>query len=506
MKPAKPDRIDPHEPERRPSPRSRPRAAPPKAEDVEPTVFIQLPRGPVSDYAAPTRIQPGISDLARAIDQRPSSPRPPPPSEPRPSRPSAPSHRPAPEPPSELQRVSPFGDEWAAAGLVDPDPSDPLPVPATPAPRSRKPARSRWLPLITGITGVAVGLPLGLLLGPPTSRSSADDASSAAQSERRAPLTTATIVSPAKVSPPAPTTPAGSPPASISAPTPPAPSSVSEPTPPAPSSVPEPTRPAPPRPPAWTRVARELNPWIDVAGATEDVTLGLPASMPRRSGREVRTGFSPALGVHAPRYDYRIQTHEVTWQELGLYIATRESDVPSPPAWALREPSGIERLPATGVSWRFARQYCMAMGGDLPSEPEWAWAARGPELRTQPWGDALPDARLVRFRRGDPVPLAAVGTQTQDATPGPKAIRGLLGNASEWTRDPWIPSEPGGEQPGKDDADVWMAVRGWPLGAAGSPLPAEGLTYRRPVCAEGPCLERGSDALELVGFRCVERM
>lgn len=487
MKPAKPDRIDPQQPARRPPPRPRPRAVSPAAEDADPTVFIQLPRAPTSDYAAPTRIQPGIADLARAIDQRPSSPPPPSAREHRIAQSSARSAHPAPE----LQRVSPFGDEWAAAGLIEPDPSDPPPGPSTLAAPGRERAKGPWLPLLTGLTGIAVGLPLGLLLGAPTPLPPDPHASNTVQSARRAPLTTATTVTPTKVAPPTP------------APAAPTSSKASAPSLPSPTT---PVAPAPPKRPAWTRAARELNPWVEVAGAQEEVTLGLPATMPRRSGRAVRTGFSPASGVHAPRYDYRIQTHEVTWQELGLYIATLESDAPSPPPWALREPEGTERLPATGVSWPFARQYCKAMGGDLPSEPEWAWAARGPELRTQPWGDALPDARLVRFRRGDPVPLALVGTQTQDATPGPNSIRGLLGNASEWTRDPWTPSEPNGERPGNGDADVWIAVRGWPLGAAGSPLPPEGLTYRRPLCAEGPCIGQDAEALEFVGFRCVERI
>lgn len=485
-------------------------AASPRALAAEPTVVLEPRRAPVDDYAAPTRIQPDFVELARAVDQRASR---------RPS-PEATTRAPiaqraaAPrDPVAELERVSPFGDEWAEAGLLAPEPSaSPAPTPHRPRPLTR-PSRARWLPWLIGVSGVAVGLGVGfVVMSPATPPASSEtiaqgpDRASGPPAlvvSRRAPAASATPTDPTH--PTHPTDPNGAAtPTTSTTPSAPAPSQVEA----APREVeaPTPPTPAPPKVPAWAREARDLNPWVEVPGARAEVRLGLPESMPRRVGREVRTGFSPALGVLAPRYDFRIQTHEVTWQELGLYIATREGEAPAPPAWALRAPEGVGRLPATNVSWRFARQYCQALGGDLPSEPEWAWAARGPELRTQPWGEALPDARLVRFRRGDPVPLAPIGTQTQDATPGPKPIRGLLGNASEWTRDPWTPSEPGVEAPSHNDSEVWIAVRGWPLGKPGSPLPAEGLTYRRPVCAEGPCVDHEPAALELVGFRCVQRI
>jgi formylglycine-generating enzyme required for sulfatase activity len=41
-----------------------------------------------------------------------------------------------------------------------------------------------------------------------------------------------------------------------------------------------------------------------------------------------------------------------------------------------------------GITWQGARALCGWMGGRLPSELEWEYAARGPESRRYPWGDA----------------------------------------------------------------------------------------------------------------------
>lgn len=98
--------------------------------------------------------------------------------------------------------------------------------------------------------------------------------------------------------------------------------------------------------------------------------------------------------------------------------------------------TGFEQHPVTEVTWSGAMAYCRWRGGILPSEVQWEAAARGPDDRRFPWGNAPPESRLLVS--GGPVGnTAPVGSRPAGASPF--GVLDMAGSLAEWTTSLKLP-------------------------------------------------------------------
>lgn len=241
-----------------------------------------------------------------------------------------------------------------------------------------------------------------------------------------------------------------------------------------------------------------LNRWVQIEPPASSIHLGLPR------GSTDEYGFRYEANILSPAISYEIQQHEVSWRELAPWHTE------NPSARLTRPERDTDDHPVRGILWETARSYCKTLGGDLPTEEQWEYAARGPQLRNNPWGNREIDAKRTHVFHPGVQPFS-VWLVAQDATPGDSAesIHNLLGNVREWTVDRyrlatngdlWVPSR----------GRTFRAVRGLPPNTEPpETLPRAGAAFRNMLCTAGPCTENDGElrvyrqVLEYVGFRCV---
>ena len=145
---------------------------------------------------------------------------------------------------------------------------------------------------------------------------------------------------------------------------------------------------------------------------------------------------------------------------------------------------GKENHPINCVSWDDADAFCRWVGKRLPSEEEWEHAARGPEGRKYPWGDAPPDGRVC-WRRW----MSKLGTCEVGSFPSgdsPFHVHDMSGNVWEWTS---TVHSPGYDRPHHG------ALRVHRRGGWGDVNPSD---FR----AADRGRARPADRYDVVGFRC----
>ena len=168
-----------------------------------------------------------------------------------------------------------------------------------------------------------------------------------------------------------------------------------------------------------------------LVGTPERALSGLARSYggTRESYREE----SPQHELHLPAF--AIAATPVTAALYAAYVA--DSGAATPLAWRGAQPPAQRRdHPVVDVSWREALAFCAWLTGRagapfrLPSEAEWERAARGPDGRAFPWGEAF-DPGLANTREGGRLGTTPVGSYPAGASPC--GALDMAGNVWEWT-------------------------------------------------------------------------
>jgi formylglycine-generating enzyme required for sulfatase activity len=175
-----------------------------------------------------------------------------------------------------------------------------------------------------------------------------------------------------------------------------------------------------------------------------------PPGMVCIEGGDALVGADDQTPAEQPRHTVYVETYYLDTREVTVGDYTRcerAGACPKLPRPAFYARFQRPELPAVPITWEMAHQYCVFAGKRLPSEVEWEKAARGPEGRLFPWGDAPPSCDKANFK-GCP------GNTTMPPgsfPPGPYGLHDMAGNGYEWVKDWWTPSHQGATARGPCD-------------------------------------------------------
>ena len=227
---------------------------------------------------------------------------------------------------------------------------------------------------------------------------------------------------------------------------------------------------------------------------------GIRAAAGRRDWREMRDVVWNGLRGEADSDEeparkvfldgYWIYQYEVTVAQYRQFCAATGRPMPPEPPWDWQD-----NHPVVNVDWDDAAAYAAWAGAALPTEAQWEKAARGPDGRLYPWGNAW-DGTKCRNSVDQYNATSSSPVGIFPASAGPYGAHDMAGNVWEWCAD-WYdgeyyklapPRNPTGPATG-----TARVVRG------GSWLNTNPVNFR----AASRCGGNPSYWLDSLGFRCV---
>jgi iron(II)-dependent oxidoreductase len=139
-------------------------------------------------------------------------------------------------------------------------------------------------------------------------------------------------------------------------------------------------------------------------------------------------------------YDYWIDKTELTSQDFAECATAGPCAREQPFIVDSQTFPGARLYPMAAISWDEAKTLCEWRGGRLPTEVEWEKAARGPDFRYLPWGNADPECDTTNaiLPRDCGYDAGERGTTQVDAHPkdvSPYGVLNMAGSVSEWVVD-----------------------------------------------------------------------